>query len=1052
MMIKTNCLFVLLLIFSSYSDAQNPDDWENPSKPSLNTENPHVARVPFAGEKEAIHGDITTSPWYLSLNGKWKFSYAENPGKREQRFYQNNYNTSNWEDIDVPVTFETRGFSYPIYVNMPYEWTKKPNPPKVPHEYNPVFSLKKSFVLPDQWENREVFIHFGAVKSFFYLWVNGTYLGFSKDSKTPAEFRISKYLKPGNNEVSIEIYRWSDGSYLECQDMWRMSGINRDVYLYSTPKAYIKNYQVNSDFEPSTGQGFCKVDVHYSGYGASIPGLTTEGTLYYKNQVAGNFESMNHTLTSGNDVMASLKLEIARVKPWNAEAPELYTLVIRLKDSKGKVIEIVSCKTGFRNVVIKNGQLLVNGKPILIKGVNRHEHDPVTGHVISKERMEEDIRLMKEANINTVRTCHYPNDPYWYELCDTYGLYVIDEANVESHGMGYDPDKTLGNNPDWEIAHMDRISRMVERDINHPSVIIWSLGNEAGNGCNFVKAFNWVKQRDPSRPVWYERAEQGANTDIFCPMYWAPWDLKWYGYTQQLRPLIMCEYSHAMGNSTGNFQDYWDQIEKYPQLQGGCIWDWVDQGLLKKNEAGQEFYAYGGDYGPKDVPSDGNFCCNGIVFADRKPHPGYYEVKKVYQSVKFKAVDLKVPKVVIQNKYFFWDLKSTLITWEIYHEGELLSKGVFPALTLEPGQEKELIAAVPDLFLSLDGNSYLNISIELTQELGILKKGHVLASEQFRLNDQEWFRPAEVVEEYNKVKVSESQDEIELKADHTIMVFNKNTGLLTSWKFKQREMIKQGFTPNFRRAPTDNDVGNGLYTRAKVWFEASENRQLKAIKNPGSGGSIVTLYVEYYLPSVASVQYMQYTLYGNGRLHIHSQLLADSIKQPDLPRFGTNFRIDNAFDKVTWLGRGPWENYTDRKTSAFIGNYSSTADDLYTPYVRPQENGYRTDVRWVAFQDNTGNGLIIKADSLISFSALPYTYDDMKSFKHGGKHTVDLIRKDFLDLNIDYGQMGVGGDDSWGARTHSKYCLPYKNYSYSFTIQPFTKDTAPYYLKPKSKK
>jgi beta-galactosidase len=1037
--------FLSLLLFPLFerTQGQSARDWEDPSRTSLNTVNPHVCRVPFESVDSALKGNYSGSPWYLSLNGVWKFNYSENPDKRPVDFFKTGYNTDHWKEITVPVTFEMQGYSYPIYVNTPYEWTRKPDPPKVPHDYNPVYSLVRAFELPAHWGNREIFVHFGAVKSFFYLWVNGNYIGFSKDAKTPAEFRLTGILKPGTNEIAVEVYRWSDGSYLECQDMWRMSGINRDVYLYSKPKEYIENYNIISTLADGS-RGECAVAVNLSVISADNPLLRVEGEIYDDKKVVSVFREPRelNSVKGAGPLIKNLKAEMNSVKAWSAESPSLYTVVIRLVDKNNSVLEVLSCKTGFRNVVIHDGQFLVNGKPVLIKGVNRHESDPITGHVISKERMEQDIRLMKEANINTVRTCHYPDDPYWYELCDTYGLYVIDEANIESHGMGYDPDRTLGNNPAWESAHMDRVKRMVERDFNHPSIIIWSLGNESGNGINFVKAYDWVKQRDHSRPVWYERAEQGYNTDIVCPMYWSPWDIKWYGYTKQYRPFIMCEYAHAMGNSTGNFQDYWDMIEKYPQLQGGCIWDWVDQGLLKKNEKGREFFAFGGDYGPADVPSDGNFCCNGIVWPDRKPHPGYYEVKKVYQSVKFKPLDLGSYKFLVQNHYFFWNLDQTKVSWELTENGTVIASGSIPSFILEPGKEKEFQLDLRPFIKREWAEYFLNVSIALTGDQGLLKKGHIFAAEQISLSLPE---KGKVFFSNPKGKISLEEDKtaVLISTDKSTLEFDKLTGMITSWIFDGKELLAKGFVPNFRRAPTDNDVGNRLYKKAKPWFDASENRVLSSIKAEVQGESTVRVRVLYDLPEVHSKESIDYFIYGNGSLQVTAALKSDTIKQPNLPRFGLNLQLVEGLEKVTWYGRGPWENYIDRKTSAFVGKYSSTVDELFTPYVRPQENGYRTDVRWLTIQNTRGDGLLIEADSLLSFSALHYTYDDMKGFIQAGKHPVDMTRNEFIDLNIDYGQMGVGGDDSWGAAVHSQYCLPYKDYAYTFFMTPFTTKNLP---------
>ncbi len=1026
---------VLYAFFPLSLRCQEPSDWEDPTKLSLHTEPPHTLLVPYPDVTSARKGDLTATPYYQSLNGAWKLKYSDNPSGRPIGFFQESYSVDGWQEVQVPITFEVHGFSYPIYVNMPYEWTRKPDPPHVPHDYNPVFSLKRTFQIPGAWAGREVFVHFGAVKSFFYLWINGRYAGFSKDAKTPAEFNITPYLKPGDNQIAVEVYRWSDGSYLECQDMWRMSGINRDVFLYSTPKYYLKNLEINSSFNPYEASGIYHIKATLSALSDATGEGTLETMLFEEGTSDSPLISRKMVVTGSQNSFAELNMEISSVKPWTAETPYLYTALFILRDKQGQVLEVVRSLTGFRKVEIINGQLLVNGKPILIKGVNRHETDPITGHVISKERMEQDIRLMKEANINTVRTCHYPDDPYWYELCDRYGLYVIDEANNESHGMGYDPGKTLGNNPLWKDAHLDRVQRMVERDKNHPSVIIWSLGNEAGNGCNFVDCYDWLKNRDKTRPVMYERAEQSYNTDIFCPMYWGPRDLESYGYTKQLRPLIMCEYAHAMGNSTGNFQDYCDVIEKYPQLQGGCIWDWVDQGLLKKDANGKEYFAFGGDYGPADVPSDGNFNNNGIVFPDRKPHPGYWEVKKVYQSVKFTTVDLHQFKIRLKNGYFFWNLDQTIICWEITGNGQVISQGSLATGTLEPGTEKELQLPVKPPAIKPFTDYYLNIYLKLTSGKDLLKAGHILASEQFSLPFNKEGK-ADKPQSVKGMAVEQSADALTFIGKDFRMTIDKRPGTLSSYQWKGKEWIRKGPLPNYRRAPTDNDIGNGLATRAKAWYDASEKREVASVNLLSSSPQECVVEVTFSLPDVTSSNKILYHLNADGSVKITSSLNPGKERLADLPRFGLNLELDPSLRQVTWYGRGPWENYNDRKTASFIGLYSDQVENMFTPYVRPQENGYRTDVRWVAFQDKTGDGLLFQADSLISFSALEYTYDDMKGFKQAGKHPADMVKRDFVDVNADYGQMGVGGDDSWGARTHAQYCLPPRNYQYSFTIKP----------------
>ncbi|MBK7212736.1 MAG: DUF4981 domain-containing protein [Bacteroidales bacterium] len=702
-------------------------------------------------------------------------------------------------------------------------------------------------------------------------------------------------------------------------------------------------------------------------------------------------------------------------------------------------MESLSNKIGFRSSEIKNGLLLVNGKAVKLKGVNRHEIDPVKGHVISREMMLTDIRLMKENNINTVRTCHYPDDPYWYELCDAFGLYVIDEANVESHGMGYDSDRTLGNNPDWRLSHIDRTRRMVERDKNHPSVIIWSLGNEAGDGCNFVDTYKWIKKRDDSRPVQYERAGLSDHTDIFCPMYESPESMERYASKPQSRPLIQCEYAHAMGNSTGNLIDYWNIIDSHEQLQGACIWDWVDQALLEKDSAGRKFWAYGGDYGPKDVPSDGNFLCNGLVFPDRTPHPSLAEVKKVYQYVGFSLADESKTSISIQNKYSFLDLSDNQLFWEVIADGNLVQKGNLTPGTVEPGKSLTLNIPVNLAACRKKGKElFLNLYLLTNKPMTLLQKGHVLASEQLVLSGiPEVIKPKPLSNV--QLKKQETTSQIIIEGKTFAIKFSKSSGIMESLEYGGRQMLVSGFTPNFRRAPNDNDVGNRMYESSACWLKASENRVLKSMKSENEKTGTASVTVNYELPDASSKLDLEYIVFADGSVTVNYKLTPLKEDLPVLPRIGLNLRIPESMQNVSWYGRGPLENYPDRKTASFIGKYSSTPAEMYVPYVRPQENGYRTDVRHVSFADASGKGFMVTADPLICFSALPYTYDDLKGFKHGGKHINDLNPNPFIDLNIDLSQSGVGGNDSWGAWPLGKYLLKSKTYIWSFTIKPLSK-------------
>ncbi len=1031
-MISTGC-------FPLITEAQqiSVPDWENPQQTSFNTAKPHVTYVPYDSEAKAVKNNAGESALYLSLNGKWKFKLSDNYKQVPEGFYQPGFDASSWALIEVPSTWEVQGYSYPIYTNIPYEfYSKNPLPPHVSHEYNPVGTYLTELSIPESFKGKSVFVHFGAVKSFFYIWLNGKYIGFSKDSKTPAEFDLTPYLKQGNNTLALQVFRWSDGSYLECQDMWRMSGINRDVFIYARPQTYVRDFFARGNLKDNYINGNLEIDILFNK-------LSVEDVKNYKLQI-NLYEKNNTVKPVSTDIISlgsaagkdSLRYEkrIPQVKKWTAETPDLYILTLTLLDLNGNFIESLSNRIGFRTSEIKNGLLLINGVAVKLKGVNRHEHDPVKGHVISREMMLLDVQLMKQNNINAVRTCHYPNDPYWYELCDEYGLYVIDEANIESHGMGYDLNRTLGNNPIWENAHIDRTRRMVERDKNHPSVIIWSLGNEAGNGCNFLATYKWIKTRDLSRPVQYERAGHEWNTDIFCPMYEGVQSLLNYASKKQDKPLIQCEYAHAMGNSTGNLVDYWDAIDNNEQLQGGFIWDWVDQGLQKFDSTGRKYWAFGGDFGPKDVPSDGNFCTNGLVFPDRKPHPGLSEVKKVYQYVKFTSVDPEKPSFRLSNKYAFRDLNNTLLRWEISENGKIIAQGMFTTENIKAGASRDYVVSWKRPSVKPGRNYYLNLYLITTDDSPLLGKNHILASEQFGMYST--LQDETATSSLPSVIVYETEKDITVKGKTFAVEFNKESGTISSFTFDGEQLIEQGPLPNFRRAPLDNDVGCRMFEKCKPWYDASENRQVKSVILDKSDEKAVKITVSFLFPDARSELISTYIVSGKGDILVENSLKAGQ-NLPWIPRLGVNMRLNGSLNQLDWLGRGPFENYADRKTAAFVGKYHSTTDEMYTPYVRPQENGYRTDVKWVSVNDGKSVGVYFEGSYNMGFSALPYTYDDLKGFEHKGKHGNLLTRQSFTDLNLDYLQCGVGGDDSWGAWPMQKYLIPATDYTWSYRIRPY---------------
>jgi len=1041
---KRSLLLILTLLCLLNINAQKVNDWENPEVVGINKYAPHCTLIPYPDERMALENNRVMSPYFQLLNGYWKFNWVERPDDRPKDFYDPEYDDSQWKQIAVPSNWEFQGYGVPIYVNIPYEWKRKPNPPEIPHDYNPVGSYRHRFNIPETWSDKQVFIHFGAVKSAFYIWINGKKVGYSQDSKTPAEFNITDYIKPGSNQLAIEVYRWSVGSYLECQDFWRISGIERDVYLYALPAVYIRDYFAHAGLTSDYTDGDFKlnVDIFNSG-GKKAKNYTIRAKLMSSDGKI-TIASFSEKLSLDKQEISQILFEqlISKPRKWSAETPDLYTLVLSVYNDDGVCEEAVSCKVGFRSSGIKNGQLLVNGIPILIKGVNRHEHDPVTAHVISEKSMLEDIRLMKQFNINTVRTCHYPNDPRWYELCDQYGLYVIDEANIESHGMGYDPDRTLGNNPRFMTAHLARVQSMLERDKNHPSVIIWSMGNEAGDGVNFDTCYNWIKQRDPSRPVHYERAELGRNTDIYCPMYPDVEYLAEYASKPQERPLIMCEYAHAMGNSTGNLQEYWDVIESHPQLQGGSIWDWVDQGIQQKDDKGRIYYAYGGDFGPPGTPSDSNFCINGLVLPDRTPHPALYEVKKVYQYIGIKPVDGSFGKISVKNKYDFISTNNLDIQWKLTGDDQVIASGVIEQPDIAPKGEKIFELGIPEVDPLPGVEYFLNFSVLTREPSGLIPKGHEVAGEQILLP---WHADAKPFKDKAFLEIIWSKDRKMLTVSGVgfMIKFDTLTGTMTSLEFNGKQFLTRGPEPNFWRALVDNDFGNRMQKRCAVWKEASNVRVINSFKVAKPAKGEVHVIVDFLLGNSRIPYRATYVIYGSGDIIISAEIDPSDAELPELPRFGMNLRIPAEFSQVKWYGRGPFENYWDRHTAAFVGVYESKVNDLGFPYLRPQENGTRTDIRWMSLTNEDGIGLLISGLPLISASALPFTISQLDYTENEFRHTVDLVPNDFIDLNIDYRQTGVGGNDSWGARPLPAYTLFSGKYTYSFRIRPINQNNDP---------
>ncbi len=1014
--------------------AQQVPDWENPEMFGQNKEPARCTSLPYALPSQAIQGTREASPYHLSLNGQWKFKWSARPADRPRRFHQIKFDDSAWHTIPVPSNWEMQGYGTPIYSNITYPFPK--NPPFIAHDDNPVGSYRTAFTLPDSWRGRRVVIHFAGVESAFYLWVNGHKVGYSQGSRTPAEFDITEYLSPRGNTLAVEVYRWCDGSYLEDQDFWRLSGIFRDVFVYSTDSLHIRDFWVRCNLDRLYEDATLQVTAEIKNDGPyAMESHAVEVSLLDLNGLpVGPMPLIQWSiprLLSQKTTKKTLSHKITNPRKWTAETPNLYRVLLTLKHRDGRIVEVQQCRIGFRDVSIHDAQLRINGKPILVKGVNRHEHDPDKGHTISRASMVRDIRLMKQNNINTVRTSHYPNDPRWYALCDEYGLYVIDEANIESHGIGYHPDVTLGNQPLWFKAHLDRTVRMVERDKNHPSVILWSLGNEAGDGCNFGGTAGWIHQRDTTRPVHYERAGQRPHTDIVCPMYTKIPGLVSYAQSQPTRPLILCEYAHAMGNSVGNLQDYWDVIEAFPCLQGGSIWDWVDQGL-RKVENGKMFWAYGGDFG--DTPNDDNFCCNGLVQPDRRPNPSLHEVKKVYQNIKIAAVDLNAGRINVRNKYTFRNLAFANLHWEVTENGQVIQKGILPNMDLPAAAEREftLPLLVPE---RRPGAEYhLKVSAVLREETSWAPAGHVLAWDQFVMPWDVPERRMADVEAMNKLRLQTTERSFMVSGSDFSVTVGRRSGALEAWQAHGQRLLARAPVPNFWRAPTDNDRGNNAPERWSVWRTAANHRHVTDVTVTQQHATLVEITAESQLAAGESQWTSIYTFYGNGDLRVENHF-RPAGELPELPRLGMQMMIPPALDTVTWFGRGPHENYWDRKTGAAVGRYRGRVDDLVHAYIEPQENANREDVRWAAFTNPGGGGFLVLAEPSLSVSVWPYTQEALEN----ARHTYELLPSDNLTVNLDMAQTGVGGDDSWGARTHKQYTLWPKPYVYRFLLRPLGK-------------
>lgn len=1007
----------------------------NPNLISINQEAPRATFIPFATDAQAIANVRSQSPYFLSLNGTWKFHYTEDPARRVDDFKNLAAKSASWNDIKVPGNWELQGHGIPIYTNVPYEFVspnkpymQAPNPPMIPADFNPVGTYFRTMEIPTEWDGRDIFISIDGIKSAAYIYVNGEFVGMGKNSKTPSRYNITKHLKPGKNELAIQAFRWSDASYIECQDFWRISGIEREVYLYSQPKVRFNDFHAVASLDETYRNGLLNVNV-------DLTNAAGKNAKVVMRLLDNNNKTVVEKTAAANGDNAVLSAEIKDVATWNAENPQLYTLLLSLEDAAGKQIELVTSKVGFRTVEIKNRQLLVNGQPILVKGVNLHEHDAATGHYVDEALLIKDLELMKQLNVNTIRTCHYPQQERFYDLCDQYGFYVIDEANVESHGMGYDlrTGGAIGNNPLYENMILDRNVRMFERDKNRPSIITWSMGNESGNGVCFYTSYSWLKKNDPTRPVQYERAGLEWNTDIFCPMYETAEGMERYALSPRAdRPLIQCEYAHAMGNSLGDFQDYWDVIEKYDILQGGCIWDWVDQGFDKKDSNGNHYWAYGGDFGPAGTPSDDNFLINGVVSPDRTLKPGSHEVRKVHQNIRFKSFDPATGELTMKNFFSFTGLEKYGFEYELKTANGTVSKGTFKS-ALKPLQEETIRLNAKVSQSNLDKQEYFLIVRARNKGVApLLPANYVIAEEQFVLSTP---KMAKIENKSNgKIDFSETNGSVSVNGKNFSIALDKSTGVITSYVVNGNEMILNGAgpRPNFWRVPTDNDYGYRMPVNQKVWLNLS-NGALKptGIEVSKNGANEVVVKCGY--APEANIDYsVEYRIYANGTVAMTNNMQANE-KMTFMPRMGVKMQLPKSYASLSYFGRGPWENYQDRKTASFVDVYKQTVSEQYFGYVRPQENGHKSEVRVMTLTDKKNNGLLIASDELFGFNALHIPAEDLDgNFKEGNfsdpakknldfKHISDIREKDLTELHIDHRHSGVGGDNSWGGMPLDKY-------------------------------
>lgn len=1075
-------LFLLAFLPLSVIRADNTSlpYWQDIQTVAVNKEKPRTEFMVFPSAQEALSKPFENSPYYQSLNGVWQFYYTDSHRKLPQHITDRQPEQVKWQSIKVPGNWELQGFGTAIYTNLGYEFKpRNPQPPQLPDDV-PVGVYRTVFKVSPAWRDRNVYLRIGGAKSGMYVYVNGKEVGYSEDSKNMAEFLLNKYLQDGENVLTLKIYRWSTGSYLECQDFWRISGLERDVYLCALPKVGIRDFYVQSTLDDTYTNGLFCLKLSLNNATAIQEKVIVRYALLNEKGESVATGSQPTAVNGGEtDAHISFDAQIKHVQAWNAEHPYLYHLLLSV-DHNGHT-EVLPYRIGFRRIEIKpiaqkgtNGKpyqvLFFNGKPIKIKGVNIHEHNPATGHYVTEELMKKDFELMKRNNINAVRLCHYPQSRRFYDLCDEYGIYVYDEANIESHGMFYDLSKghTLGNNPDWLIPHMDRTMNMFERNKNHAAVNFWSLGNEAGNGYNFYQTYLWLKQADATlmqRPVSYERALWEWNTDLFVPQYPSAAWLEKIGREGSDRPVIPSEYSHAMGNSNGNLSRQWKAIYQYPNLQGGFIWDWVDQGFDAVDEQGHHYWKYGGDYGV-NMPSDGNFLCNGIVNPDRHPHPAMAEVKYVHQNLAFDLLDVHQGLFKLTNRFYFSDLKDYGIHYTITENDKVLKKGVLP-YNLAPQESRTFTLPVQRLLRKSASQYFVNFSVRTRKAQTLIPAGYEIAKEQFELSEP----PLAYVADTSgpQLEATETEQHIRIASNHCEWIFDKNQGLLVSYRIGDKEMLADSFgvRPNFWRGPTDNDYGNGMPSRSQIWKQSS--RHFKVINTHVEKlGNAYRINMTYRLEAGNEFD-ETFLVYPSGTMTLSCRFSAlspqSAYAEADVPRLGIRFRMPENYRYISYFGRGPQENYVDRKAGTTIGRYNTTVQEMYFPYVRPQENGHHTDTRELCLTDAKGYGLKLIADPTMEFNALPYAVEDFDSEENTNRprqwnnftaeevanhdeeaaknhirrmtHVNDINRRNFIEVCLDYRMEGLAGYDSWGDRPLKEDRItPLQDYTWNFIFVP----------------